>query len=162
MVPTEAVRVSRLNWIIQPFVIIALATGKISVAFLILRIMGKSRWRRVFLIYFAMGGSFVFCSVAIILTFAQCRPVEALWNPSLVLTGKAKCWPPMRQSNFSVFVGGMIYSRSGQAAMLTVLIGWLAAIDLCLALLPITVMWNLHLSLKRRIGLSAIMGLGVL
>ena len=45
---------------------------------------------------------------------------------------------------------------------LTRVAGWLAFIDLALALLPITIMWNLQLSLEKKFGISAIMGLGVL
>ena len=45
---------------------------------------------------------------------------------------------------------------------LTRVAGWLAFIDLALALLPITIMWNLQLSLEKKIGISAVMGLGVL
>ena len=107
MNPAQAIKASRINWITQPVTIYALATGKISVAFLIMRIMGKSKWRKAFLIYGAMIGSFLFCTIAIILTFAQCRPVTALWNPELSLTGKATCWPPQRQSDFSLFTGSM-------------------------------------------------------
>lgn len=32
----------------------------------------------------------------------RCKPVEALWNPTLP---GAKCWKPERQSDFSLFVG---------------------------------------------------------
>ena len=42
------------------------------------------------------------------------------------------------------------------------LAGWPAFIDLALALLPITTMWNLQLSLKKKFGIRAVMGLGVL
>ena len=109
--PEQAIKASRVNWITQPVAIYALATGKTSVAFLILRLMGKSKWRRAFLIYGAMLGSFLFCTIAIILTFAQCQPVTALWNTELVATGEAKCWPPRRQSDFSLFAGGMSVAR---------------------------------------------------
>lgn len=96
---------SRINWIAQPFAIMGLAFGKISVAFLLLRLIGpKSCWRRNFL-YFSMIASFLFCALACIFTFAQCRPVQALWNPSLVASGQAKCWKPESQSSFSLFVG---------------------------------------------------------
>lgn len=77
--------------------------------------MGKSKWRKGFLIYGAMIGSFLFCTIAIILTFAQCRPVTALWNTELVAMGKATCWPPQRQSDFSLFAGSM--SRSYHTRM---------------------------------------------
>jgi hypothetical protein len=76
MDPAQERKAIRINWITQPFAIMSLATGKVSVALLIMRIMGKSTWRRAFLIWAAMAGSVLFCSIAIILTFAQCRPVQ--------------------------------------------------------------------------------------
>ena len=127
-----------------------------------MRIMGRSKWRKAFLIYGAILGSLLFCGIAIILTFAQCRPVSALWNPELLALGKARCWPPQRQSDFSIFVGCMYGSFDPCGQTLTRVAGWLAFIDLALALLPITIMWNLKLSLKKKCGISAIMGLGVL
>ena len=42
------------------------------------------------------------------------------------------------------------------------LAGYLAFLNLALALLPITIIWNLQLSLKKKVGLCAVMGLGVL
>ena len=110
MDPEQAVKAIRLNWITQPVVIYNLATGKISVALVILRIMGKSKWRKAFLVYGAMIGSLVICTITVILTFVQCRPVSALWNTQLVVMGQATCWPPHRQSNFSLFTGSESYS----------------------------------------------------
>lgn len=107
--PAQAIKASQINWITQPIAIYALTFGKISVAFLILQIMGKSKWRRAFLIYGAMIGSFILCTIAIILTFVQCRPVAALWNPELVVMGKATCWPTHRQADFNLLVGSMLY-----------------------------------------------------
>ena len=75
--PAQAIKAIRINYIAQPFTVIALATGKISIAFLIMRIMGKSVWRRAFLIWVVMIGSTLFCGITILLTFVQCRPVEA-------------------------------------------------------------------------------------
>ncbi len=77
MDPAQAIKAIKINWITQPFAIMPLATGKISVAFLIMRFMGNSKWRRAFLIWVSMIGSAMFCGIAIILTCAQCRPVEA-------------------------------------------------------------------------------------
>lgn len=142
--PAQAIKAIRINWIAQPFTIIALATGKISIAFLIMRIMGKSIWRRAFLIWAVMIGSTLFCSITIILTFVQCKPVEALWNPALVPAGKAVCWPSYRQTDFSLFTGS-----------------WLAFIDLSLAIIPISIIWNLQLNWHKKLGLSALMGMGV-
>ena len=45
--------------------------------------------------------------------------------------------------------------------MLTIMVGWLAFIDLALALLPITIIWRLQLDWHKKVGLSILMGLGV-
>ena len=34
--------------------------------------------------------------------------------------------------------------------------------DICIAILPITIFWNLHMSLKKRVGLCTLMGMGIL
>ena len=107
MDPSQAIKAFRISWIAQPPFIYALVIGKFSVAFLIMRIMGKSKWRKSFLIYGAMIGSLLFSTIAIILTFTQCRPVAALWNPNLVVMGEATCWPPQRSSAYQFFNGSM-------------------------------------------------------
>ena len=114
-----------------------------------------------------MIASAVLCTITIILTFVQCRPVAALWDPELVVMEKAICWPPQRQSHFSIFVGSMSdpsYRVISLVLLLTQLnlAGYLAFLDLALALLPVTIMWNLKLSLTKKVGICAIMGLGVL
>lgn len=144
MDPVQAIKAIKINWITQPFTIMPLATGKISVAFLIMRFMGNSRWRRAFLIWPSMIGSTVFCGIAIILICAQCSPVEALWNPALVASGEAVCWPSYRLTDYALFTGS-----------------WLAFMDLALALLPITIIWNLQLDWHKKVGLSILMGFGV-
>lgn len=79
---------ARLWYIAQPFAIMAIAVGRISVAILILRIMGlASKWRKIFL-YFTIISTFVMSSAASILIFLACNPPKALWNPLI----KAKCW----------------------------------------------------------------------
>ena len=42
------------------------------------------------------------------------------------------------------------------------MIAWSAFVDLSLAVFPITVFWNLKMKLGRKIGVSALMGFGVL
>ncbi|KAL8979687.1 MAG: hypothetical protein Q9177_006073, partial [Variospora cf. flavescens] len=96
----ERMLATKLSWVSQPWAIMALATSKASVALLIMRIMGTSTWRKNFL-YFLIAANFLFCTLAIIFTFAQCRPSRALWDPSV----KAKCWNPKSQAGFSLFTG---------------------------------------------------------
>lgn len=45
--------------------------------------------------------------------------------------------------------------------MLTIIIGWLAFIDLTLALMPITIVYDLQLNWRKKVGLSCLMGMGV-
>ncbi|KAL9015592.1 MAG: hypothetical protein Q9185_007022 [Variospora sp. 1 TL-2023] len=68
-----------------------------------MRIMGTSTWRKNFL-YFLIAANFLFCILAVIFTFAQCRPSRALWDPSV----KGKCWNPESQAGFSLFTGTCI------------------------------------------------------
>lgn len=79
--------VIKLWYVMQPFAIMAIAVGRMSVAVLILRIMGPSKWRRIFL-YFSIISTFVISTVACIIIFAACDPPRALWDPLI----KAKCW----------------------------------------------------------------------
>jgi hypothetical protein len=60
-------------------------------------------WRKRIII-FAIGSATVITVINIVLTFAQCSPVEALWNPGLVAEGKAQCWSPSIQTNFAIFL----------------------------------------------------------
>ena len=117
MNPAQAIKALRINWISQPPMVIALVMGKISASFVIMRIMGRSKWRKAFLIYVAIIGSVVICGIAIAFTFAQCRPVEALWNPRLLASGRATCWPPHIDSDFQLFTGSMCgsFSLCGQS-----------------------------------------------
>ena len=99
--PAQRIRVLKINYITQGISIMAVGTGKISVALLILRIMGKSSVRKAFL-YFSMATSFLLCGLGVITTYVQCKPVMALWDPHV----KGDCWNPSVQSNLSIFIGG--------------------------------------------------------
>ena len=100
---TQVSRVIKLNWINQTFSVMAIATGKISVAALTLRIMGQSKWRKWFL-YFSMVSVFVINAVCCILSFAQCSPPKALWTPGI----PANCWNPKSQSDYAIFTSSML------------------------------------------------------
>lgn len=78
----------RMNWISQPFCVLAIASGKVSVAFLILRLGPPDRLRR-WLLYLAAITISIPFGIQCIIIFAQCRPPRALWNFDIV----GKCWP---------------------------------------------------------------------
>ena len=56
-----------------------------------------------------------------------------------------------------MFESSPLYRRA-----LTLIKGWLAFMDLALALLPINIIWNLRLDWHKKLGLSVLMGMGVL
>ena len=78
----------KTNWISQPFCVLAIALGKVSVVFLILRLGSRDRLRR-WLLYFAAISISILFGVQCIIIFAQCRPPRALWTFEIV----GKCWP---------------------------------------------------------------------
>ncbi|MCJ1235414.1 hypothetical protein MMC14_003382 [Varicellaria rhodocarpa] len=132
------VDVTRLWTILQPLGVMAVAVGITSVAILILRIMGRSIWRRRFL-YFSIVSTLVISITASVLLFAACKPVKGLWDPLV----QASCWSPNINNDITIFTSC-----------------WNVFMDICLALLPITIFWNLHLSLKKRFVLCILMGMG--
>lgn len=84
-----------------------------------------------------------------------------LWNPTLVWSGEAVCWPSYWQTDFALFTGSMFEPSTSYRRALTIMLGWLASMDLALALLPITIIWNLRLDWHKKLGLSVLMGMGV-
>ena len=75
------------------------------------------------------------------MVFAQCDFSAALWDPS----DPHRCWDPFVQMYYEVFAGS-----------------WNAFCDLCLALLPITIVYPLQMSNKKRAGCCLLLGLGIL
>ncbi|MCJ1249123.1 hypothetical protein MMC30_006346 [Trapelia coarctata] len=133
--------VLRYMWIVQPFGIMASAFGKTSVAFLTLRLMGPHVVWRKWILYtnmvLYMLGSIVSC----VITLVQCSPVQALWE-----TGRGShCWDPKIAADVGIF-----------------LTAYSAFIDFSLALIPVTILWSLKVSPKKKLGLSLLLSLGVL
>lgn len=162
--PSQVSTVVKFNWANQPFAIAVVALGKISAAFLVLRILhGTTVWRKWFL-YGSMSITVIAAIVAILILFVQCSPPRALWD---AVPG-AKCWDASVSSDIQIMYASMYpeASRSKSIALGRangfVSIGWNAFFDLALALMPITIVWNLHMKLKKKVGLCVVLGLGVL
>lgn len=140
--PSNIMSVLKLNWVLQPFAIMALATAKISVAFVMLRIIPRATvWPRRFL-YFSILSTFLTSASVSIVTFMQCDPPRALWEFGIK---GAKCWDPRVQSNYAIFTAC-----------------WNSFIDITLALLPIPIIWRLKIAVRKKLGICGILGLGIL
>ncbi|KAF2245788.1 hypothetical protein BU26DRAFT_607965 [Trematosphaeria pertusa] len=139
--PAHVVYVVKMNWVAQPLAIFCLGSGKIAVAFLIVRLLNRaSVWKR-WSLYVASAWTMINTILMIIFTFVQCEDPAALWDPSV--KSRTKCWDTRVQSSFSIY-GAAVHSL----------------IDFYLALLPVTLVWGLQTSLRKRIALCALLGCG--
>ncbi|KAF1948817.1 hypothetical protein CC80DRAFT_430540 [Byssothecium circinans] len=139
----KTIYLTKLNWLAQAFGIFCLSLGKIAIALLIVRLLDRtSRWRK-WSLYVASILTGINGLCMLVVNFAQCKDINAIWNP--VLRATTECWNPTVQSNFA------IYAASFNTAM-----------DFLLAILPITLVWNLRLNVQRKIALCLFLGCGVI
>ena len=104
--PQQQLQAVKYNWISQPWGIFGFATGKISVALLILRIMGPNTIWRKWILYGCMASVLVINAIGSILTFVQCNPPRALWTPTI----HAHCWNPKVQSDYAIFLSSEFHT----------------------------------------------------
>ncbi|QUC21865.1 uncharacterized protein UV8b_06106 [Ustilaginoidea virens] len=139
----QMARAAQWSWMSQPFVVMGFATGKASVGVLLWRVVGSTTFWRKWVTVFAVASAFALSVVDVVLTFAQCSPVEALWKQELLAGETARCWDPSIQTNFAL----------GLSA-------WNILTDLYLAVLPATFLYRLNLTFRKKLGLCALLGLG--
>ncbi|KAL8733774.1 MAG: hypothetical protein Q9181_003468 [Wetmoreana brouardii] len=121
----------------------AIATGKISVAFLIQRIQGPGKWRVWFLRFISVS-VFITALFAVIFLFAQCQPARAHWTPSMIKNGTGHCWNPIPVNNYDIVIAG-----------------YFAFLDFALAILPVDIVWKLQIATKKKLLLCALLGMGI-
>ncbi|KAK3387507.1 hypothetical protein B0H63DRAFT_521558 [Podospora didyma] len=95
--PSRAVEFDVLG---QPWYLMSVTLSKISICLLFISLLGRARQWRILL------GVLIFLMAAVNLSFSmtvnlQCRPLEKLWNPSVL----GECWDPSVQLNFGFFQG---------------------------------------------------------
>lgn len=154
--PAQLEETTKINWASQTFCIMAIATGKISVAILMGRLMSPNRWRR-WVLYFLSVSTFVASSIVIIFIFAQCSPPKALWIP-----GAGTCWDPKKINDLDVAMGSTCEICAAFPGELTLNKGWSAFVDFALAMFGITLIWNLQIDRREKAGLCVLLGLGIL
>jgi hypothetical protein len=87
------------------FALLAMPTGKTSFCVTLLRLTAIS-WHRLIL-WFIIVTVNLSMWVVTVMTFAQCSPVEKLWN----ITLEGKCWDNRIVIYFSIVVGGKCEPR---------------------------------------------------
>ncbi|KAF7512747.1 hypothetical protein GJ744_000314 [Endocarpon pusillum] len=88
--------------------------------------------------YTLMGVTVSYAFIFIPIFFTQCKPVHAAWDPVLSLTS---CRPITRQEFASVAIN--------------------MALDLAVVILPLPVVWSLHMPTRKKIAVSLMFSLGL-
>ena len=103
LTPSQLTNALELNTISRSLCMFSIAIGKISVAFLIERIAGPSKWRKWLLRGISIS---VFVSAVITLTlfYAQCQPARAVWDKGMVKEGTAHCWDPIPVNTWNLVI----------------------------------------------------------
>ena len=131
----------KMNYLSQCFALASICVGKLSVSYLLFRIMGPTRSAvRAWFLYMLMALLIAINVATVGIIFGQCTPTRKLWEPSI----SGHCLPAKLQPDYSYFQGAF----SGLS-------------DLVLALFPTVIIWNLKMKLHVKIGIGSAMGLGV-
>ncbi|KAL8906492.1 MAG: hypothetical protein Q9171_006253 [Xanthocarpia ochracea] len=141
--PKQKMDAAKIGIISRSCCVMAIATGKVSVAFLIQRIQGSNKWRNWFLRFCSISVS-VTALIVVVLLYAQCQPVRTLWTPSMLKDGTGHCWNPIPSNNYDIFVAS-----------------YFAWLDFVLAIIPVSIVWKLQMDVKKKLALCALLGLGI-
>ncbi|KAL8852448.1 MAG: hypothetical protein Q9221_002678 [Calogaya cf. arnoldii] len=141
--PPQLSHAGELNAISRSLCVLGIGIGKISVAFLIERFAGPSKWRR-WLLRFVSISIAISAIITVALFYAQCSPVRAVWDKGLVKAGMATCWDPVPLSTWN-----------------QVIAGYWAFLDFALAIIPVDIIWKLQLSTRKKVGLSLLLSAGI-
>jgi hypothetical protein len=146
-----------LTWLTQLFLFPILCLLKISVCLLVLRIkhtkpLRYGLWALIVLLILTT-------MLPDIVLLAECSPVSAYWKSQ-----HDKCWNANVRI-YSIYLQtckwlGVLKYRTCQPANLYAAVSVFA--DVVCTLLPIAVVWNLSLSIKKKVAVCALMGLGVM
>ncbi|CAG9998314.1 unnamed protein product [Clonostachys byssicola] len=122
------------------FAIMCPCFGRISFALMLLSLLPPNKVSRRIL-QFIIAIAFIVDLSTVIISFTQCRPIEAFWD----MRPNPDCWPKTVQQYTGFFQGSLG-----------------SAVDLTLACFPASLFWNLKMAWKQKAALSSIMGLGIL
>lgn len=104
LTPSQIIETVKLNFVAQAFGITSPTLGKLSVGFLMQRILGPHTVYRKWFIHIVMAVYGLWTALTVIFTYTQCTPTSALWNP----TPDMKCWGNRVFPDIAVSHGGKI------------------------------------------------------
>lgn len=128
------------SYIADPPIIFCMGFAQASDAALLIRFIDRiSVWRKRFLLFLCIT-TLIVNLLSVIFLFAQCTPVQALWETDI--TG-AHCWDKKIALHYDYF------SR-----------GWNSFVNVSVALLPTTFVPRLQISRGRKITICLLLSLG--
>lgn len=157
--PEESVNVNRISWISQLWCILSLATGKLAIAALILRLQAPSKWRT-YVIWIMCVIAVIWNMIQMIFSCVQCRPIGKLWNPAI----KGTCWSPRIIEKNAVASNGKLWTivATNVFTLSNSLPAYSAFVDLVLVAIPVHMIWNLQMPLQRKLTVCTLLSTGIL
>ncbi|KAI0110718.1 hypothetical protein GGR51DRAFT_74137 [Nemania sp. FL0031] len=137
---TQLVNVTKYVWLSTIPGLLGTLFARASIAVLLVRLFGKKRWLKWYLILWTIFESLATITLLIVI-FVQCSPVEGLWDPSI----PARRWNP----NIELYLA--FFSQST-----------LTFSDVTFVLFPVLTIWKLNMPKRRKIALSALLSLSLL
>ncbi|KAL8944488.1 MAG: hypothetical protein Q9216_000398 [Gyalolechia sp. 2 TL-2023] len=128
-------------WQAQPLQLLSNTAGKVAIAALLVTLHGPRFARAKTIFIWTLAGLQVFIVLlAILLIYAQCRPVRKLWRDDIAGT----CHGRVRNQNFAYVHGGVS-----------------SFVDLALAIYPIYLFWGLRIEFVKKMVLSLLFAFGI-
>ncbi|KAK8054933.1 hypothetical protein PG993_000160 [Apiospora rasikravindrae] len=164
-VPDEIVPMVMWEWISIVPGLTAGMLGRLSICVLLVRLFGVNKWFRYHAIILTVCG--VVANILIIVTvFASRTPVQSLWDQSIP---GATQWDPNIVLSLMYIGQGEFHLQLSTTAPLFLsleprlipIAGFYAIADITFVLIPIMFIWKLQTSLERRVGLIALMAMGL-
>ena len=158
----QAVRIGRLAKIVQAIGVWTFALPKLAVVALLVQLFATSR-RTTIILYSSTGLLLVISFILTILTFQQCHPIAANWNPALLETVVgAHCWDPNLFVNIGYLACEEEFRLLSIDLLLTSMLGYSIVLDFAYALYPIFCVSKLQMSFERKVVVSLSLSLGVM
>lgn len=136
--PDQFVEIMKWAWIAQGFGQVTSVLARISITISLVNLFGVHRWFKWFLIVLTAVQTCLGV-VMLVLSYAQVRPIEGLWNVFLPPT---EVW--RLDTNVFIYTGYLTQSLYTFA-------------DVSYVLIPVAIVWRLKLALHRRLGLIALL-----
>lgn len=109
--PAQLSNALELNTISRSLCMLSIAIGKISVAFMIERIVRPGDWRK-----WLLRGISISVFISAIITFAffyaQCQPARAVWDKGMIKQGTGSCWNPTPVNTWNLVIASKLFALS--------------------------------------------------